>query len=247
LRCDTSVGPFPHIEEFFLSAQVQPLRDLLEQRFPSAVPLRGRTGLAQETGVGALDRALPGGGLPRGRLTSWAPTTGTTAVLRAVCYRVVSRGERAVWIDAAGTTIGDGWAPGPLLVRPRSAAQALESAEEMLRSAGAALVVMTGCRVADAERLRLVQAAREGGAALVVVEDRRLRADVRVTTSVSPTDFRWMCNAHGEPACVAAVTIHAHIMAPGWDRRGAFTLSVLQHELRLSLEPSLADRRGNAR
>jgi len=230
-----------------LSAQVQPLRDLLAQRFPSAVPLPGRTGLAQATGVGALDRALPGGGLPRGRLTSWTPRIGTTAVLRAVCHRAVSQGERAVWIDAAGTGIGDGWAAGPLLVRPRSAAQALESAEEMLRSAGAALVVVTGCRVADTERLRLVQAAREGGSALVVVEDARLRADVRVTTYVSPADFRWTRNAHGEPASVAAVTIHAHVIAPGWDRRGEFTLSVLQHELRLSLEPGLADRRGNAR
>jgi hypothetical protein len=229
-----------------LSAQVQSIRELLEQRFPSAVPLPERRWV-QKTGVGPLDGALPGGGLPRGRLTSWSPTTGTTAVLRAVCRRAIAEGERAVWIDAAGTAVADGWIRGPLLVRPRSTEQALESAEGMLHSAGVAVLVIAGCRMSAVERLRLLRGAREGGAALVAVEDGHFRADVRVSTAVGPADYRWMCNAHGEPASVAAVTVHAHVTAPGWDRRGTFTLSVHHHELRLSLEPGLADRRGCAR
>src|SRR5688572_17519676 len=55
------------------AAEVIALREALEQRFPNAKPLVFRTAGAVSTGLAALDAMLPGGGLPRGRLSLWQP------------------------------------------------------------------------------------------------------------------------------------------------------------------------------
>src|SRR5436190_642052 len=75
------------------------LRALLEARFPDATPVTHRTAEPVATGISALDAILPGGGLPRGRLTVWVPEGGATAILRAASQTTVLNGERAVWID----------------------------------------------------------------------------------------------------------------------------------------------------
>ncbi len=133
-----------------MSSQVVALRELLEQRFPGALPLTaGGSADPLATGIGALDRLLPGGGLPRGRLTLWAPGGGATALLTAACRTTVARGERAAWVDAAGTMAGAFWRVGPALLRPAGRVEALACAEELLRSGGFALVVLSGLEVGE--------------------------------------------------------------------------------------------------
>ncbi|MGH7481623.1 MAG: hypothetical protein ACRELV_05665, partial [Longimicrobiales bacterium] len=59
------------------------LRELLQERFPGAQPVApGGTARPAALGVAPLDRMLPEGGLPRGRLTHWRPGAGATALLR---------------------------------------------------------------------------------------------------------------------------------------------------------------------
>jgi len=97
---------------------VTTLRDLrrrLAEEYPDARPLveRDAQRLAHPvpTGIAALDRMLPGGGLPRGKLTAWAPDGGAAAVLRAACRAALAAGERAAWIDVSRTATF-GWAAG---------------------------------------------------------------------------------------------------------------------------------------
>src|SRR5687768_2684353 len=116
------------------------LRAALEARFPNAVPLPERTVPQVATGIAGLDRILPGGGLPRGRLSVWMPGIGGGAVLRSACMRAVERGERAAWIDGVGReSPGVSWS-GVLVARPRTEQQALECTEELLRSGGFSVV-----------------------------------------------------------------------------------------------------------
>src|SRR5690606_24907772 len=65
-----------------MSTAVQQLRQALERRFPDALPLGTALAPAIGTGVPALDLMLPGGGLARGRVTTWRPGGGATGVLR---------------------------------------------------------------------------------------------------------------------------------------------------------------------
>ena len=112
------------------------LRSLLEQRFPDATPVTHRTAEPVTTGIQLLDAILPGGGLPRGRLSVWLPRGGATAVLRAACHTTVASGERAAWIDSIGTIAGEFWEEGAVLVRPASRLNSLRCAEELLRCGG---------------------------------------------------------------------------------------------------------------
>src|SRR5438270_6879619 len=65
------------------AADLSSLRSILEQRFPDATPVTHRTTGQVASGISQLDRALPSGGFPRGRLSAWAPLGGATAILRA--------------------------------------------------------------------------------------------------------------------------------------------------------------------
>src|SRR5438552_18233175 len=108
-----------------MSTSVAALRALIEQKFPDATPVTHRLTEQLATGIAALDRALPSGGLPRGRLSVWAPHGGATAILRAACHGIIAVGERAAWIDTVGTVAGAFWDRGPLLVRPTNRLNAL--------------------------------------------------------------------------------------------------------------------------
>lgn len=230
-----------------MPAQLSALRELLERRFPDAVPVTHRTAGGVPTGVSALDRALPGGGLPRGRLVAWAPGGGATAVLRASCREALGRGERAAWVDGAGVVTGCGWRGEAALFRPPGGREALECAEELARTGGFALVVLSGEGAGDPERVRLAHAAREGGGVLVVLDPGGFMASVRLATRIRPEGYRWRLDPFGEPAEVESVTVRARMAALGWSRETEFSLPVADHELRLSLEPALGDRRGAAR
>jgi hypothetical protein len=231
-----------------LPAEVLELRRQLEQRFPDAQPVRAGTTGAVATGIGPLDGALPAGGLPRGRVTLWRAGGGSTAVLRAACLSVVSSGERSAWVDGAGVIAGTYWKRGPLLFRPRVEDTA-SCAEELLRSGGFALVILTcgGAGLGDGQGVRLGRGAREGGSALVVVGKGAPVAHLRASSAFDPSGFRWRRGPFGEPVSLESVAVRAQLESMGLSRRVRFRLAVEHHDARLSLEPLLVDRRGVGR
>ena len=230
-----------------MSAQVAALRRTLEERFPGAVPVAFRTARAVATGWAELDAALPGGGLPRGRLSVWSGA-GATAVLRGVCAAALARGERAAWVDAARTTSGEAEWGGIALVRTGTSAEALLCAEELLRCGGFGVVVLGGVATAGADRVKLVHVAREGGAAFVEAgSGDGWMAAVRVSSWVPPGGVRWRRDALGEAVEVDSVGVRVRATALGWSRDAEVDLPVAARDFRLSLEPGLGDRRGAAR
>ena len=231
-----------------MSTSVAALRALIHQRFPDATPLTAgaQTEQCVATGIGALDRILPNGGLPRGRLSVWQPRGGATAILRAACYAAVAEGERAAWIDGDNTVAGAFWhigeSDGLFLVRPKSRLHALRAAEELLRSGGFSLLVLAGCDPQGTETVRLTRTAREGGTALVAVGEATSMASLRLTSRV--LRYRWRHTPFGEPAEALDATVRVHARTAGHNAHAEFPLPVMNHELRLSLESELADRRG---
>jgi hypothetical protein len=235
-----------------LPAEVLDLRRQLEERFPDAQPVRAGTVGAVATGLDALDGALPGGGLPRGRVTLWRPGGGATAVLRSACLSAASSGERAAWVEelgvGAGVAAGAYRPGGPLLFRPPPE-HAAACAEELLRSGGFALVVLTGggAGLGDGEGVRLGRAAREGGSAFVAVAGGAPLSHLRARSAFDPTGFRWRRGPFGEPVSLESVAVRVRLESMGLDRRVRFRLPVEHHHVRLSLEPRLVDRRGVVR
>ena len=227
---------------------VAALRALIEQRFPDAAPLTGGTQTTEHvaTGISPLDRVLPNGGLPRGRLSVWAPHGGSTAILRASCHSVAALGERSAWIDGDNTVAGAFWSEGagsgPYLVRPKSRMHALRAAEELLRSGGFSLLVVAGAEPQGTETVRLTRAAREGGTALITIGTSASMASLRLTSRV--LHYRWRRSPFGDPAEAQDATVRVSARAVGWNAHVNFPLPVMHHELRLSLESELADRRG---
>lgn len=238
------------------------LRRAIETRFPNAVPLPERTVPQVSTGIEALDRILPAGGLPRGRLTTWAPGVGGAAVLRSACRVAVARGERAAWVDSTeGLVPGLDWG-GVVLARPGTEREGLECAEELLRCGGFALVVRVGngrgrewrtggigarggiAGNGNPERVRLCRAAREGGTALVELSGDGRMAAIRIQASTELSGFHWRFNDLGEPIQIESVSLRVKVMAAGWNRESDLLLVVTDHEHTLSVEPALADRRG---
>ncbi|MBX6331467.1 MAG: hypothetical protein IRY91_06450 [Gemmatimonadaceae bacterium] len=227
-----------------MPAQLAALRKLIEHRFPDAVPLTQRVARPVATGIAALDRILPGGGLPRGKLTTWAPHgAGAMALLRGACHAVRASGERAAWIHGAGT-VGPFWDDGALLIQPKGRMEALVSAEVVLRSGGFALVVLTGVDPEGTETVRLTRAVREGGGAFVALTANAALAMLRLTSRILPHRYRWRRGPFDEPALPEAVAIDVQARALGWNARTTVTLPIASHDVRLSLDPELVDRRG---
>ena len=230
-----------------MSTSIAALRALIEQRFPDATPLTGGSHTTEQvaTGIGALDRALPNGGLPRERLSVWAPQGGATAILRATCHSVVANGERAAWIDGDNTIAGTFWTRdegGLYLIRPKSRLHALRAADELLRSGGFSLLVLAGSEPQGTETVRLTRAAREGGSALVSIGSSAAMASLRLTSRL--LRYRWRRTPFGDPAEAQEATVRVDVKAIGWSAHTVFPIPVTHHELRLSLESELADRRG---
>jgi len=226
------------------ATSVAALRALIQQRFPDATPLTGGSQTTEQvaTGISALDQVLPNGGLPRGRLSVWAPQGGVTAILRAACHMVVANGERSAWIDGDNTVAGAFWGESPYLVRPKSRLHALRAAEELLRSGGFSLLILAGTEPQGTETVRLTRAAREGGAALVTVGTAAAMASLRLRSRL--LHYRWRRTPFGDPALPEDATVRVSARAVGWSAHIDFPIPVTHHELRLSLESELADRRG---
>lgn len=226
-------------------ARVLELKDVLEQRFPNAQPVVYRSSASLATGISALDHFLPARGLPRGRLTLWLPGGGATAIVHAAAQSIAARGQRTAWIDAAGTIMADSWTAGPWLLKPEGEIEALVCAEELLRSGGFGMVVLSGvARAFTHEEVRLSRAVREGGGALVVFHATSSIAHLRVRSRISPDGYRWRLNPFGEPAEVSEVRVQVEAQAMGWSGRTSVTLPVVTHEYRIAADAGLGDRRG---
>jgi hypothetical protein len=241
---------------------VRALQALLAERYPDARPLVERD--AQRalapvaTGLAALDAALPGGGLPRGKLTAWAPEGGAAAVLRSACRLVLAGGERAAWVDAT-RLLTAGWAPAGRRGGGRAPAAAAARA--------ARATAPTRCAAPSA-------CSASGAFALVVLEPppgrsrwaprrcawRARRATAARRSWCSPSARRWRA-ARGRaarrarralaarpfgPAAPVAVRADVRVRALGWNARADVTLAVAGYDLRDALEPG-PDRRGVAR
>lgn len=229
------------------AVSIAALRELIEQRFPDATPANWRASEPVVTGVGPLDRILPGGGLPRGQLTVWSPQGGACSMLRAACRAAVTNGERSVWIDTAGTVVGAFWEEGPYLIQPKSRKDALKGAEELLRCGGFALVVLDGTEPEGTETVRLTRAVREGGGAFVAITPNPSLAKLRMESKILPHSYQWRHGPFDDPVDVQTATIRVRARAAGWNASADITVPVTPHDVRLSLEPRLADRRGLSR
>ena len=249
-----------------MSSQALKLRRMLEQRFPDAMPLRHRTSEVVATGISALDRVLPGGGLPRGRLVAWWPGGGARALLWWACGEVMARGQRAAWVDASGISgaVAE-WEAGwcgrrerlgpvssplgrlPVLVHPAGPVEALACTEELLTSGGFGLLVLAGVSDFSASAgVRLSRAAQSGGGAFVLVGQAPPVASLRVAARIVPEGYRWRRDAFGDPAEVESVGVDMEVAGLGLLARTEFRMRVVSHEVCLSLEPGLADRRSAA-
>jgi RecA/RadA recombinase len=283
-------------------SEVRALRRLLAEQFPDATPLAERDALRLarpvSTGIGALDAALLGGGLPRGKLTAWTPAGGAAAVLRAACRATLAAGERAAWVDAAHA-VPLAWAEGvadardgvpraaphgaphdaphdaphgaradardtplrdargilrwrddaPLVVRAGERTSALRGAELLLRSGAFALVVLEtapGEEPRGTETVRVARAAREGGAACVVLTESASMAALRVSSRLDTRGVRWRHGPFGDPAEPVDVHVDVWARASGWNAHVRLALPVTPYDLRCALAPG-PDRRGAAR
>jgi hypothetical protein len=227
-----------------MASSVAALRALIEQRFPDAVPITRGIARPVASGIPEMDRALPKGGFPLGRLSVCAPHGGITAILRAACRNATRDGERAAWVDAGRTIAGAFWNDAALLVRPATLSHAVRAASELLHAGGFRLVVLAGAELAAPQVARLVRAAHEGGGAFVLLTEHSSMAALRLSARIAPEAYRWDHDPFGGPAHVRDVQLDIHVRALGWNARARFPLPVQSHELRLALESGLADRRG---
>lgn len=153
-------------------------------------------------------------------------------------------GERSAWVDGEHMLTSHSWIDGPVLLRPTTRRAALRATEEILRSGGFALVVLSGTDPQGNEAVRLTRAAREGGAALVSLTNASALSSLRVSSQVDPQAYRWQRTPFGEPAVVRDVLVRVRARAMGWNAHTQLFVPVLHHELRLVLESGLPDRRG---
>jgi len=168
----TAVAPAPSAE----------LLDGLRRRIARALP----ESPTLPTELAALDALLPGGGVPRGRLTELlgARGSGKATLARALVRATVARGGRVAYVDAARTLAPRDWARvrgdaarhggadggGLWVVRPREARKGAWCADVLLRSAAFALVVLDGAPpLPRGVAVRLTRLARDAGAAFVVL------------------------------------------------------------------------------
>ena len=155
----------------------------LRQQLAAVVAGTPSTTPGLPTGFAALDAILPGGGIPRGRITELLapPGLGKTTIARALVAATIRSGGGVAWIDAARTLDPRDWAAGVSVavdpealwvVRPADPARAPWCADLLLRSGAFALVVLDGAPVLPRTvAVRLAQLARASDAALLLLGD----------------------------------------------------------------------------
>jgi hypothetical protein len=63
-------------------------------------------------------------------------------------------------------------------------------------------------------------------------------------SKILPHSYRWNHGPFDDPVEVQHATVRVRARAAGWNAHADITVPVIPHDVRLSLEPSLADRRG---
>jgi recombination protein RecA len=132
------------------------------------------------TGITVLDAVLPGGGLPRGRLTELAGPAGSgkTTIARAIVEATVADRGWVAYVDAQRTLDPRDWAhlgdaEGVWMIRPHDATRAAWCADVLLRSGAFALVVLDGApALTRSNAVRLTRLARDANCVLLVLGDR---------------------------------------------------------------------------
>jgi len=151
------------------------------------------------TGLAALDAALPGGGIPLGRITELLAEQriGKTTITRSLVAATIKAGRCVAWIDATRTLDPRDFFTPPAgngktvpagkissgesssidldalwVIRPADPARAPWCADLLLRTGAFALVVLDGAPVLPrVVAVRLAQLAREADAALLLLGD----------------------------------------------------------------------------
>ena len=129
------------------------------------------------TGIPALDAALPGGGIPCGRLSEVAGPSGSgaTSLTHAIVARAIEDKQPVAYIDATRTLAPADWVPlattGLLwVVRPPTDGQGAWCADILLRSGAFRLVVLDDTTPIPRSIItRLSRLAQDTQAALLVV------------------------------------------------------------------------------
>ncbi|MFN0099041.1 MAG: hypothetical protein ACKVS7_10235 [Gemmatimonadaceae bacterium] len=213
------------------------------------------------TGFFLLDAMLPGGGIPRGRLTELlAPAgAGKTTIARALVTATIRGGGGVAWIDATRTLDPRDFTPAGTLtmaevdalwvVRPGEPSRGPWCADLLLRSGAFALVVLDSAPVLPrAVAVRLTQLARESDAALLLLGEGTRASEVggalrlRLSHPTKPHS--------GAPRSPGAA---AQRIIATLEKGGPYTQVELEvsrgHGIarRLCTHPEIPDRRGVAR
>ena len=238
---------------------------LLRQQLAAVVASTPSSTPGLPTGVTVLDTMLPGGGVPRGRLTELlAPAgLGKTTIARSLVAATIRGGGGVAWIDATRTLDPRDWAAGGAIaefdalwvVRPGDAARGPWCADLLLRSGAFALVVLDGAPVLPrAVAVRLTQLARESDAALLLLGDGTRASEVggalrlRLAWSVSVQK-----NTGITPVVPRSPGAAAHRVTVTLEKGGPYQHVELEvgrgHGIarRLCTHPEIPDRRGVAR
>lgn len=136
------------------------------------------------TGLGPLDALLPGGGLPRGRITEWSGprSCGKLALLRRTLRELHTLGEPVALVDELRTLYAPDWTelleggPAFWVVRP-PLGEATWCVDLLLRSGAFGAVVVDAddtspfSRVGRSVGVRLQRLAEEAGSILVMIAE----------------------------------------------------------------------------
>jgi recombination protein RecA len=197
------------------------------------------------TGFAAIDAALGIGGVPRGRITELlgSPTSGMTTIALTFLARAQEKGDLAGYVDLSRTFDAEYAAHigvdlgSLLLVRPSSAADALEIIQALIASGGVGVLVV--------DALGLLQSVPHDAALLeqaLRVLPRPLAASpcalVALTTLPDAPEMAhslaftgsllahaasirlhivreaWLPAEHGPPGCHARISVLKHRLAP---------------------------------
>jgi hypothetical protein len=215
------------------------------------------------TGLAALDAILPGGGVPRGRLTELlAPAgLGKTTLARSLVAATIRGGGGVAWIDATRTLDPRDWAAESAVfealwvVRPGNPARGPDPArgpwcaDLLLRSAAFALVVLDGAPVLPrAVAVRLSQLARESDAALLLLGEGTKASEVGGALRLR---LAWSAaNGAGRPVGSRSPGAATHRVIATLEKGGPYQHIELEvgrgHGIarRLCTHPEIPDRRG---
>ena len=211
----------------------------------SALPSRGVARESLPTGVEALDRLLSGG-LPRGGFVEVVArrSSGRFSLAIAALAAATSCGETAALVDVGGHLDPQSAQEAGvdlerlLWVRPEKLKHAVAAAE-MLLATGFALVVVDlgvppvrGRFVPDAAWVRLERAARDRGAALLLLSPYRVGATAEAVVALDAAHPVWRGERRA-PAMLSGIGARMTLQKDAAAKEGA------RGELRLSMDPVL--------